>query len=60
MIKFIVFIIVMIPTVAWPQIVGEQLEGIRNPNNIAISPPPACTNKLDFSVPCNSQYIPLF
>lgn len=58
MIRITLFLLSM-TIAAWPQHVGD-IEGIFNPNNVAISPPPACTNKLDFSVPCNSQYIPLF
>ena len=71
MIRFTILLYLFtIGTIAFAQHVGQ--DGLFNPNKESVgadglnnsvstaSPPPNCTNKLDFSVACNSQYIPLF
>jgi hypothetical protein len=55
MIRLIIFIYLSLATIALAQMMG--LDGINNNRNANTSPVVGCSNKLDFTQACNSQYI---
>ncbi len=57
MLRFIIAAYLALSGVALAQYLGGY-SGIYNLGTSSAGPPATCTNKLDFSQSCNSQYIP--